>query len=417
MNTAELINLFQKFGMALAIGLLIGFEREKEKAGAFAGVRTFPLITITGCMTAMLESMDIHWMFAAGLLAVTALSFRAFHTAETQHGITTQVSSLLAYLLGGLVWWGLGTFAAAISVVIVMLLAAKAPMEKLASQVGNKDIIAIVQFGIITLIILPIVPDKTYGPLDVLNPHKIWLMVVLISAINLIGYAATKIIGPDRGIELTGAVGGLASSTAVALGLSRRSTQLKGSSYPFAIGILLASCIMFPRIILVALSVNRSVAFSLINPSLAAACAGLLGCAILWKLEEKNTSGTHPSADFEPKNPLELPLAIKFGVLFGIILLAAKAAVVYSGDAGVYFSSIIAGLTDVDAITLSLSDLANGPLDHATASRGIVLATVSNTAVKASIVMFIASDEVKKRALPVFFLIGITAAAAAFLLT
>jgi uncharacterized membrane protein (DUF4010 family) len=425
MNTAELLELFQKFGMALAIGLLIGVERERQKAGSFAGIRTFALITLTGCATAMLESMSVNWLFAVGFLAITALSFRAFHTSDTQHGITTQVSAILAYLLGGMVWWGLAPFASAIAVVMVLLLAAKEPLERLASQIGHKDIIAIVQFGIITLIILPIVPDQTYGPLNVLNPHKIWLMVVLISAIDLVGYAVSKIVGTGRGTEIVGAVGGLISSTAVALGLSKKSKTATSSAEPFAIGILLASCIMFPRVLLVAFTQNQEVARHLLFPVLAATCAGMLGCAALWRIQSKRQKdhSAHAS-DLESRNPLELSLAIKFGLLFGVIMFIAKAAQVYTGEAGVYLSSIVAGLTNVDAITLSLSDFAASPEDTVkavtiapvTAARGIVLATASNTMVKAAIVTFAASPEVRKRALPVFLLIGAAAVASALLL-
>jgi len=417
MNPTELIGLFGKFGMALAIGLLIGVEREREKAGSFAGIRTFPLITIAGCATAMLGKFSVEWLFAAGLLAMTALSFKAFYTSETQHGITTQVSALLAYLLGGMVWWGYGVFASAIAVIIVLLLSAKAPMERLAAQIGHHDIIAIVQFGIITLIILPIVPDRAYGPFHVLNPHRIWLMVVLISAINLIGYAVTKIIGVKRAIELVGAVGGLISSTAVALGLSRKSKTMKGSPESFAVGILLASCVMFPRVLLISFTINRSVAGYLLLPVIAATCAGALGCAVLWRMHSSSkTDQQVNSSDFESKNPLELSSAIKFGIAFGVILFVAKAAETYTGEAGIYLSSILAGLTVVDAITLSLSDLANSTILPEVAAKGIVLATASNTIVKASIVLVIASPGVRKRALPVFLLIAAAAAASAIMM-
>lgn len=409
-----MLELFQKFGMALAVGLLIGVEREREKSGSFAGIRTFPLIAMTGCMTAMIEGMSRPWLFAAGFLAVTALSFRGAHT-EPHQGITTQVSALLAYLLGGLAWWDMGPFASAVAVVIVMLLSAKAPLEKLASQIGHKDIAAMVQFGIITLIILPIVPNQAYGPLDVLNPYKIWLMVVLISAINLIGYAVSKIVGPGRGIEMTGAVGGLISSTAVTLGLSRRSRAMKALPASFAVGILLASCIMFPRVLLIAFSINRDVAVHLLYPALAATSAGILGCAVLRKFNEKDRN-INSSTELEPKNPLELLTAVKFGLLFGAILFLSKAANVHTGEAGIYLSSIIAGITSVDAATLSLADLAGEYLDNMTAARGIVLACASNTLVKAGIILLMASPAVGKRALPVFLLIGAAAVASVFLM-
>ena len=327
----ELMALFQKFGMALAIGLLIGVEREREKAGSFAGIRTFPLITLTGCAAAMLQSLWVDWLFVGGFLAITALASQSFRTAGAQPGITTQVSAILAYLLGGMVWWGLGAFAAAIAVVIVLLLAAKEPLERLASQIGHEDIIATVQFGIITLIILPIVPDKTYGPLAVLNPHKIWLMVVLISALNLIGYAVSKIVGTGRGSAIVGAVGGLISSTAVALGLSRKSKISRSSPEPFAIGILLASCIMFPRVLVIAFAVNHAVALNLLFPVLAATSAGMLGCAILWKLQSrKSKEAPADTSELDARNPLELSSAVKFGLLFGLILFVAKAAQVYT---------------------------------------------------------------------------------------
>ncbi len=376
----DLLVLFQRFGIALALGLIIGIERELEKSEAFAGIRTFPLIALMGCTAAMLNEYFAAWSFVAAFLVLAAVVITAhIHTTTPRSGITTEIAAFLCFLFGGLVWWQMTALAAALAFVTVLLLATKKPLETLSRKIAQQDIAAALQFGVITLIILPILPDRTFGPLDVINPHTIWLMVVLIAGINFVGYILIKILGAQQGIGLTGLLGGIASSTAVTLGFARRSHTEQKLAPEFALGIVVASAVMFIRVLAEAFTVNRAVGKMLLIPIGSAGLVGLLCCACIWFVRKKKVEVTE---NLKAENPFELWPALLFGLLFGLILLIAKAGQVYWGTTGVYLSSIITGLADVDPITLSLSSLAGDTISTTVAARGITLAALANTAVK-----------------------------------
>lgn len=419
----ELSILFQRFGLALGLGLMIGIEREREKGSAsFAGIRTFPLISITGCAAAMIEDLFLHWVFVAvfivlGIFIVHSRSIVS--SASPVQGITTEVAAMLAFLLGGMAWWQIGNLAAALAVVAVFLLAAKRPLEQLAQKMGHEDIIAFVQFGVITLIILPIVPNHTFGPLNVLNPYKIWLMVVLISAVNLVGYALSKLVEARKGIELAGMIGGLISSTAVALGFSRQSRNQTAFAGAFAVAITLASVIMLPRILFITFSVNPALAQSLAQPVTTVALSGILGCFILWRFQKNKAPAVSESetASIKHRNPLELWYAVSFGLFFGLVLFVSKAAQVKYASEGIYFASLFGGLADVDAVALSLANLAPETISLNVATQGILLAIIANTVVKGLIVFSAGAAAMRMKVAPVFLLMIVTTIAAFKLLT
>jgi uncharacterized membrane protein (DUF4010 family) len=413
----ELVIVFKRFAIALALGLIIGVEREREKGGGtFAGIRTFPLIALVGCICAMMNDNFVDWIFVAGFLAVSALVFRSYMviSAAGSPGITTEVAALIVFLLGGMAWWDLGVYGAALAVVSVMLLALKKPLEQLAGRIGHEDIIAAIQFGLITLIILPVVPNQTYGPLNVINPYNIWLMVVLISALNLIGYVLSKTLGPNRGAEIAGIVGGLLSSTAVALSFSRKSKVVKDITGALAIGIIIASTIMIPRVLLISYSINTSVGRLMIAPLTVMLAVSLIGCFALRMLKKHDQSSADSATTIEAKNPLELGSAIKFGLLFGIILFISKFAQVEYGTSGVFISSALAGLTDVDAVTISLSKLAEGTISGNVAALGIIIAMLANTLVKCGLVLFLGSAALSRRTTLVFAAMLIAGAVAGY---
>lgn len=380
----ELYILFQRFGIALALGLILGIEREKEKSTAFAGIRTFPLICLFGCAAAMINDVFSPYIFAVSFLMLSALVITAhiFQSSE-KSGTTTEIATFLCFLFGGFVWWGMTALAAALAVVTVLFLATKKPLEGMSKKLGQKDIVAGIQFGIITLIVLPILPNQTYGPLDVINPYVIWLMVVLIAGINFIGYGLIKTLGAQQGIGLSGVLGGLASSTALTLSFTRRSKIDSGFAPEFALAIVVASSIMFIRVLVEAFVVNPSVGRVLVVPVGCTFLAGVTGCFFVWISRRKKTQPSEIKENIKTSNPFELWPAILFGILFGVILFIAKAAETFWGDAGIYISSIAAGMADVDPITLSLSTLArDNTITDAIAVRGIMLAALANTAVK-----------------------------------
>jgi len=412
----ELHILFQRFGIAFALGLIIGVEREKDKSSAFAGIRTFPLIAILGCTAALITQQFAAWAFPVAFMALVAVIITAHVvTPSPGQGITTEIAAFLSFLFGALVWWNMTALAAALSIVTVLLLATKKPLEGLSQRIGQSDITAALQFGVITLIILPVLPDKTYGPLAVINPHTIWLMVVLIAGINFIGYVLIKVLGARQGVGLTGILGGIASSTAVTLGFTRRSRTEPDISPEFALGIVLASAIMFIRVLVEAFTVNASVGRVLLIPISSACVAGLACCTGVWFFRRKTANRVGEKESLKAANPFDLWPAILFGLLFGCILFVAKAGQVYFGTAGIYLSSIITGLADVDPITLSLSNLAGDTISTAVAARGITLAALANTAVK-MLITCTGAPALIKYSVPIFSIMIITGLVVSFTL-
>jgi uncharacterized membrane protein (DUF4010 family) len=295
-------------------------------------------------------------------------------------------------------------------------LSAKRPLEDLAGRLGHEDIMATLQFGVITLIILPILPNETMGPLNVLNPHTLWVMVILIAGVNLFGYTLIKILGARHGIAAAGILGGFASSTALTLAFSRRSQREPQLSAAFSLAIVIASTLMYARILLICTSVHRETGLHLIAPLGIAMLVGVLvGLAMIWLLRNQD-HGTGDTALVPTSNPLEIWTAIKFGILFGLILLISRAAQLFIGNAGIYLSSLVAGFADVDAISLSLTNLArNGEIPVKLAGRGIILAATANTAMKGGIAILLGSSDLRRYLVPAFGSLIITGLLCAFL--
>ena len=392
------------FAVAISLGALLGLERERTKGGdGGAGVRTFALISLAGALAGYLDkSLGLSvWALAIfvliGLLVVGEYVVTALR-GDT--GITTEVSALLAFLLGLLCAHGQFQLASAIAVVMALLLALKQWLHHLATQINAADVEATLKFAIVTLIILPLVPNESYGPppLDALNPYKIWLMVVLISALNFASYLVIKVVGTEHGIGLVGILGGLASSTAVTLGFARRSQQNSAEAPALALGILLAWTVMLVRVAIMTALISWELGRQLFGVLGLLSVASLLSVAWLWRISQRQVRGEVKSGS----NPFELSEAIKFGLLFGVVVLLARAAQVYFGDAGVYLASAIAGLTDVDAITLAMADLVKvDPASLQLGARAVVIAVLANTVTKSAMVLGLGSAELRRLMLPV----------------
>jgi uncharacterized membrane protein (DUF4010 family) len=287
-------------------------------------------------------------------------------------------------------------------------------MDIFVRRITREDIYATLKFAVITAIVLPVLPNRTFGPppLDVLNPYKIWLMVVFISGISFLGYVLVKVVGSRQGIGLTGLLGGLVSSTAVTLSFAQRSQRESELAKPFALAITVAWTVMFSRVLVEVAALNAALLRVLWVPMAASAAAGLLYCVYLYFAQRTEEEG-----EVAFSNPFELGPAVKFGLLYAVILLISKAAQMYLGNTGVYLSSIVAGLADVDAITLSMAELSGvaGGLDLSTAARAIVLAAMSNTAVKGGIVLTGGSLALRRALLPAFGMMLVTGIGLAFL--
>jgi uncharacterized membrane protein (DUF4010 family) len=416
------LELVARFGIALFIGVLIGLEREfarqKEEVRAFAGIRTFPLIALLGCSAALISDLTEAWAFAVVALLVGSLIAvaYAFDAREGRVGVTSEVAALVVFVCGALCYWNYLELAAAIAVVTFGFLTLKPQLHRVAQRISSEDLYATLKFAVISLIILPVLPNQTYGPppFDAFNPYKTWLMVVFISGISFLGYVLIKVVGGRRGIGLTGLLGGLVSSTAVTLSFSERSQDHPDLARPFALAITLAWTVMFGRVLVEVAVLNQSLLQALWLPMAAAMGAGLVFCGLYYFSQR-----TDQGSDVKLANPFELGPAIKFGILYAVILVVAKAAQFYFQEAGLYAAAAVAGLADVDAITLSMAELAGtgGGIAVPTAARAVVLAVISNTLVKGGIALGIGTAALRRALLPPLLAILATSATVAFLLT
>ena len=408
-----------RFGAALALGVLIGLERERSKSEAsFAGVRTFGLIALTGGVAAFLDMRLAQPWLAIGVFAAVAGLVTVSYAVTAQRGdlgVTTEVSALLSFLLGFLCVSGYVVGAAGLAVASGGVLALKDWLHRIAGRIETADVEATLKFAIVSVIVLPLVPNQDFGPapLDVINPYKIWLMVVLISGLNFASYLLVKMVGTEHGIGLTGLLGGLVSSTAVTLGFSQRSRQEPTQVPALALGILVAWTVMFFRVVVLVAAVHRGLA---LQTGIAMAAFGLPSLAICWLLwRRQRSAGTATVSAGE--NPFELGEAIRLGLLFGVITFVAKAAQVYLGDAGLYLAGAIAGLTDVDAIALSMAQLASSDAASSEpAFRTIVIAVAANTLFKAGMVAFLGAAGLRRIILAATGVILVAAALSAWLL-
>jgi len=409
--------LFLRFGTALLVGILIGLQREyaygDPRGGLFAGVRTFALLALFGSTSAFLSHvLDNPWIFVGLSFIGVSMIIVAYFVGATERGevgLTTEVAATVTILIGAVSYSHSIEFAAALGVITTVLLAIKWEVRNLVQVLTKEDIYATLQFAVITAIILPVLPNQEFGPppLDVLNPQSIWRLVVFISGINFLGYILIKVVGPRRGIGLSGILGGLASSTANTLSFSQRSHTQEDLEKAFGMAIVIGWTIMFIRVIIEVAVVNRTLLPSLWPAMVAMGASGLVYSAYLfWSqtlIDEE---------ELEISNPFELGPAIKFGLVFALVLVISKAAEVYLGETGLYLSSFVAGLADVDAITLSIADLSQSgsSISNVTAVRAITLAAIANTFSKGVMVFSLGSKELRKVVWPgftVMLLIGL----------
>jgi uncharacterized membrane protein (DUF4010 family) len=399
---------WQKFTLAVLMGLLVGLEREhsqqERETAHFAGIRTFPLIALLGCTAAMLSVEGQVWLFAVGFAGLAALvvTVYTFSARQGNLGLTTEVVVLLVYLIGGLIYWDQLWLAVALGVIVTALLALRPTLHGLVARIEREDIYAALKLGVVSAVVLPLLPDQMYGPLEVLNPFRIWLMVVFVSAVSFSGYVAIKLLGPRKGVGLTGLLGGLISSTAVTLSFSQRSRDAPSLGQYLALGIALASTTMYPIIILQVLAFNGILAERIWLPMVLLAGLGAGGCIVLWRTaSSKEAQVTHFA------NPFRLWPAIQFGLLFGVVLLVTKGAQVALGDAGVYVASFLAGLTGLDAITLSMAQLAGKEVTYGVATQALLLAATANTLAKGGLVLALGAPALRRSTLPVLGLMSL----------
>ncbi len=409
----NLINVepWWRFGVALLIGALVGLEREfaQQKQGEpdFAGIRTFSLIGLLGAVTASLsqefESLSIALVAFGGLILLTVASYvgDVIRTKE-EEGITTEVSVMLAYLFGAMVVWDKAEIAISLAVVTALLLSLKGRLHEAIRRMHAEDLRVTLQFGLVAAVVLPLLPDRAIDPLGVVNPFQVWLLVVFVSGIGFAGYILMKVLGAEQGISLTGLLGGLVSSTATTLSFSTRSKETPSLSSHFAQAIVITSSVMFPRIAIEVLVVYSPLLRYVIVPLAAMLGAGVIAVILMWRRHRQEEEIGDEKA-VELKNPLKLSTAIMFGLVFAVVLIVVELAQGFFGAAGVYVASVITGLTDVDAITLSVSELAgSGQIAPQVAGTAVIVAALTNTIVKAGIAYSVGSPQLRRVIVRVF---------------
>ena len=402
----ELAAPLEAFSTALGIGLLVGMERERRPDSA-AGLRTFALVAMLGCLFALLgEKTGGPWILAVGLLVVSVSMIAAnFSTLQEEkyRGFTSEAAIIVTYGLGAAVWFGYSTLAVMIAITTTVLLYFKAELRQFSERMTPKDINSILQFAVLSLVILPILPSQDYGPYNAFNPRQIWWMVVLISGLALSGYLALRIIGARHGAALLGIFGGLASSTATTLMFSRHARDHNELVRMAAIVILIANVMVMIRLGFVS---------SVVAPELVAPIAIVFACGIVpgvlmalygWKALVE--AGPLPMP--EVKNPTELKTAISFGLLYAVVLLTSAWLQDIAGNKGLYIIALASGITDADASVLSTLRLFNlETIARGEAVIAVTLALMANLIFKIGLVLSIGGGRLARHALPGLIAIG-----------
>jgi len=407
MNTEFILNgelaALPHFVTSLAIGLLIGLERERSP-GSRAGLRTFALVALFGTLAAMLsEKANTPWLLLGGLLIVGLMMIAAYFRVKDDSvdpGTTTVAAILVCYGLGAAVWYGNDTLAIMLAIITTVLLYFKTELHGITQKLSRRDLISMLQFAVLTFIILPILPDKNFGPYEATNPYQIWLMVVLISGVSLAGYVALQLIGQRHGAVLLGLFGGLVSSTATTLVYARRSNDSQNFTQLAIVVILIANLTVLIRLTIVSAIASPSILPQLL-PVLGSGFLLGLGVTVYWwyQLSQQNELPVP-----EINNPTEIRTAAAFGLIYGIVLFFAAWLSDIAGSGGLYAVALISGLTDVDAITLSSLRLYElGKLEAIETVTAISLGILSNIGFKLGLIFFIGSSLLAKQCISGMF--------------
>lgn len=401
-----MLDLTINFAVALFIGALVGIEREKKKVEedattAFGGIRTFILFALAGAISAWLSlQLKTTWIFVAASLIIAALILVAYilqnRESNSALGLTSETAGVVVFLLGGTTLFGYKEIAVALAIATSAALAYKKPLHSLVGKIYEDDIYAGLTLLFATFIVLPVLPNKTIDPWQAINPYKMWLLVILISGLSLVGYVATRALGTKIGTSLTGLFGGLVSSTAVTLAFSKQSREVEKSSKLMnilAASLLIAWTVMFIRILIEVVVVNIKLLPLLVVPMITMAVITAV-CAFLYYRWSSGQSSKQ-TQNVPLQNPFSLVSALKFALLFGIVLLVVKYVQQNFASQGFYVVAALAGLTDVDAITLSMADYAKNGGDAKTAVTSITIAAVANTLVKCGFVFFFGQGKIR----------------------
>ena len=403
-----LMDVFGDLATALFIGALVGTERgwrNDPDEEALLGLRTFTLMGLAGGVSALMaEAAGAPGIFVGGLMAIVALVIASYWITVKRHpeavGLTTEVAAILVFLLGGAVLFVGPEVPVALAIMATLVLAMKDRLHRLIRKLGRDDIMAGLKLLFATFIILPLLPRDAIDPWGALKPWSLWWLVILIASISLVGYIAVRWLGQNRGMAITGLFGGLVSSTAVTLSFAKRSKEAPILSGALAAGVLIAWLTMAGRVLVEVAVVQKSLLPPLVWPMVGLGLPAAVVAGLVWwrAAKEKDQPDETAQGDEVPlKNPFSLTGAMKFGALFAAVLVAVKLAQAYFPASGVYAVAALAGLTDVDAITLSLAQsVGDGDTAPQVAVRGIILASFANTFVKLGLVLSLGDRKMAK---------------------
>ncbi len=388
------------FSTSLALGLLIGLERERSPA-AKAGLRTFALVAMLGTLSALLaDRTGSPWPLAAAFLGVSAMIIGAYlddHEQSSDPGTTTQAALMLVFGLGAMVWYGYGTLAIMLAIVSTVLLHYKPELHSMSNSLTRGDLQSMLQFAVLSFIILPILPDREFGPYNALNPHQVWLMVVLISGVSLAGYVALRTIGERYGAPLLGFFGGMVSSTATTMVYARHGKTGDSMAKLAAVVVMIANLVVLVRLAVVSSVVSLRLVPHILPVLLGGFALGSVMTFLLWR--HVTRSGSLPMPQIT--NPAEIRVALGFGLLYAVVLFCAAWLSDHAGSGGLYALAFVSGLTDVDAISISslrLFELGKLPADEAVMA--ISIAYLSNLLFKFGLVLTVGGGKLARLCAP-----------------
>lgn len=385
--------------VSVGIGAVIGLEREyasmSEKVPHFAGIRTFIFVVMLGFVGGMMYFLFSPVIYITIILSVVVLTGLSYYITATRGdiGATTEFSIIISFFLGTLVLMGKLDISLATMVVVVVLLKAKLQLRSIVGKITAEELYDFIRYVVIALLIFPFLPDQDYGPYDALNPREIGWVIILTSGLGFIGYILMKFLGTGRGILLSGIIGGLVSSTAVTWVFAKKSRENEGISQSCATAILAASSIMVLRVFVWTYIFNRAL-FNDIFIKIAIVFLAAIGVALYFYLKQQKKDKT--DSPIRQGKPLDLPGALVFGLIYIVILLVVNYANEQMGNEGLMISSAIAGLSDIDAITITISKLATPIAGFASFENAILIAIISNTIVKMGIALWAGSRSLRK---------------------
>lgn len=402
----------QNLGLALLLGSLIGLERERDRHAEdtheFGGIRTLSLISVLGYLSFQLFADTI--MFAvltAGFFLLVIASYLISSYQNKNSGATTEIAGIFTFLIGVLMGMEETLIASVITLIVVTLLYFKQALHAFAHKIAQEELYDTIKFIAVVFVVLPLLPNQSYGPLGAINPYEIWLMIVLISTISFASYLGIKALGSQKGIGLGGFLGGLISSTAVALSFSALSKKTPKTVNPFVFAILLASSAMFFRVLFTVSVLNPDLTQVILIPMLAMGLLGFGIAAYFWYKPDSLGMKKFSAKDLNLHSPFQLWPAVKFGLIFASFLFISRFAAEYFGERGVYFTAFFSGIFDVDAITISMVNLhKSDQITTIAAGAAIIIATLTNTLSKGFIVLFFGSRGVGLRVLCALFIIA-----------